>query len=155
MKTKTIIITILATLATTYGQDAQPSRRSVVVPSVSPTENNQDPVTLDANYSVTVKGGFGDSKPLDVTLSGNGPKFTASLAGPIRNIEIIVKQKEACFTIQYSIVDQVPITTGTNTSYVSTAITGTYYAALGQQFPVLQVGDKTLSIQIDKIKTNK
>ena len=150
MKPTTIIITILATLATSYGQIPAPANNPQSAPQAE-----AGPVTLDANYSITISGGLGDSKPGDVILSGNGPRFSATLPDPRRTIEIIVSQKDAIYTIVYTMSAQLPISSGNMVQYVDSGISGTYYATLGQPFTVLQVGDKLLSIQIDKTKAKK
>jgi len=150
MKPTTTIIALLATLATSYGQDP-----ALANPPKSSPQAETAPATLDANYSITISGGLGDSKSGDVILSGNGPRFHATLPEPRRTIEIILSQKDAVYTVVYSISAQLPINSGNNVQYVDTGITGTYYASLGQPFTVLQVGDKTLSIQIDKTKAKK
>jgi hypothetical protein len=92
---------------------------------------------LDANYSVTISGGFGDSKTGDIILSGNGPDFRVELLG--LTIRIVVSLKDAEYSVYYTIND-------------SCFITGTYYATLGEPFTVLQAGDKMISITIDKTK---
>lgn len=160
MKPKSILLAILTTLATTYGQLPPNAPRQPQFPptaprqtSPQPTENT--PATLDANFSIKISGGLGDSKPTDVILSGNGPQFEVSLIEPVRHISIIVNQKDSIYTVGYRIGAMLPVTSGNNIQYSDSVITGTYYATLGQPFNVLQVGDKTLSIQIDKTKANK
>jgi hypothetical protein len=107
MKPKTIIITILATLATSYGQAPAPA----INPQSSP-QAETGPATLDANYSITISGGLGDSKSGDVILSGNGPRFHATLPEPRQTIEILVSQKDGVYTVVYSIGAQLPIYSG-------------------------------------------
>ena len=150
MKPTTIIITILATLATSYGQIPAPANNPQSAPQAE-----AGPVTLDANYSITISGSLGDSKTGDIILSGNGPRFHATLPDPIRTIEIIVSQKDAKYGVVYTIGDRLPISSGNNIQYVDSVIMGTYYATLGQPFTVLQAGEKMISIQIDKTKAKK
>jgi len=150
MKPTTIIITILATLATSYGQDPAPA-----TPSKNSPQAETGPATLDANYSITISGDLEDSKSGDVILSGNGPKFHVSLSEPRKTIDIVVSQKDANYSVSYSIGTLLPKYSGNNVQYETSEIIGTFNATLGKPFTVLQAGDKILSIQLDKTNAKK
>lgn len=155
MKTAAVLITILATLATSHAQEPAASPRRITTKSSEPTgqpvAGTSQPAP-DANYTLTISGSVGDSQAFNTTLGGTGPRFTANLINPTRKIEILVTQKEGVFEMTYAIVAQLPITNGSNTQYCDTSVTGTFLATPGQPFPVLKEGDKTLSIEIDKTK---
>lgn len=152
MKQKTIL-TILAAFTTAYGHLlAAPSTPQ---PPPHPKTDPTAPTTLDGNYSITILDGLDDAKSDDIILSGNGPRFQTSFSDPTRNFDIFVTQKDAFYILNYTISIVHIISCNGMKSGVVTNLSGSYCATLGQPFSVLQVGDKTLSIQIDKTKPKK
>jgi hypothetical protein len=154
MKTLVLLIAILASIATGFGQN--PPQKRVAVsnrPSIdSPAGDNN----LGENYSVKVQGGIGDSKPIDITLSGNGPQFSISLTEPILKMELRIGKKRELLAVSYAITAYIPVPSGNGAmSYPDTVVKGTYYATLGEPFTVLKVGEKTLTFQIDKSAETK
>ena len=162
MKTSALLVALLATLVSSQGEDAAPPSQQVVtapavrrriasVPQLDPT----DAPRLDSNFTVKVRGGLGPSKPLDVTLSGNGPKFTVSLAEPRGSIGIAIEEKDGVFSVSYNIGVQFMVQDSPNTSsYRDSSVNGSFVAKLGEPFPILKGGDHSLSIEIDRAKNN-
>jgi len=59
-------------------------------------------------------------------------------------------------TVVYSIGAQIAVKTGESAvQYQDASVTGSFLATLGQPFPVLQIGDSKLTIQVDKITEKK
>jgi len=156
MKTAAILIALLATLISSQGEDAAPPlvRRRAIgsAPQLEPT----DAPRLDSNFTVKVQGGLGSSKPLDVTLSGVGPQFTAILSEPIGSIGIAVEEKDGVFSVSYNITVQFMVQESPNSSTSrNSSVTGRFVAKLGEPFPILKVGDQSLTIEIERAKSKK
>ena len=161
MKTTALLVALLATLVSSQAEDAAPPaqqvapavrRRIASVPQPDPT--NASP--LDSNFTVKVRGSLGPSKPLDVTLSGNGPRFTAVLAEPRGSIGIAIEEKDGVFSVSYNIGVQFMVQdTPNSSSSRDSSVNGSFVAKLGEPFPILKVGDQSLTIEIDRAKNKK
>ena len=159
MKTTAILVALLATLISSQGEDVasptQPARRRVVTVS-DPRQDSTDAPKLDSNITVKVQGGMGSSKPLDVTLSGVGPKFQAVLAEPPGTIQVSVEEKDGGFSVSYGISVQLIVqNNANNSSYRDSSVTGNFIAKVGEPFPILKVGDQSLTIEIERAKSKK
>lgn len=157
MKTHgSIIAILLATTLLATAQEPVPStHRRAVVPSGG-TESEGESRALTTNYQITIAGSLGKTDPIDVTLSGSSRVFSATLQNPIRKIEVKLINEKDSLTVIYSIGAQIAVKTGENTfQYQDTSVTGSFLATLGQPFPVLQIGDSKLTIQVDKVSEKK
>ena len=117
-----------------------------------------DPSGLDAlsaNYQITIAGSLGKSDPIDVTLRGSSSKFDAILEKPSRRIEIVLRKDGETVNVLYSLGARIQTTVGNNVSYNDTNVTGSFIATLGEPFPILEVGDAKLTIQVDKISEKR
>jgi hypothetical protein len=170
MKTHhSIIAILLATTLLATAQEPVPStpRRIVVVPSPSTPRRIVDapsggaeaagqPNALATNYQIIIAGSLGKTDPVDVTLRGSSLVFSATLQNPIRRIEVKLMNEKDSLTVVYSIGAQIAINTGENAAqYQDASVTGSFLATLGQPFPILQIGDSKLTIQVDKIAEKK
>ena len=157
MKTTALLIALLAMLVSSQAQDtpppAQPPPARRVVTTLPPLPATIAP--LDSNYTVKVQGGMGSSKSLDVTLSGNGPRFMTTLAEPRGNIMLEIGEKDGAFFVTYNIFVQFPVQENNNISYRDTNVIGSFLAKLDEPFPILKVGDQSLTIELEKTKGKK
>jgi hypothetical protein len=149
MKTSILILTTILTAAPfSYSQERviiRGSDNAVNAPSTTDS--------LSRNYAITVAGALGQSDPIDVTLRGNSQKFNASLEEPNRKIEIIIREDNESLHVTYAIAAQFTVKAGEDKTFVrSTNVTGSFIAELGKPFPVLDVSDSSLTIQVDEVK---
>ena len=151
MKTHTLII--CAIFATALGSQGEPQRPRVVEAARGTDKSQQSQQSeLSRNYTVTVKGSMGTSDPFDVILRGSSKRFSTDLVDPIRTIEIILREGDEGITVTYSIGARIAIKTGENSSeFRDTRVTGSFLATVGDPFSVLEVGDSSLTIQIDPV----
>lgn len=126
------------------------------VPSPSGPKLEEQSNALAANYQITIAGSLGKTEPFDVTLRGNSPIFLANLPDPTRSIEVRLLNEKDPLKVVYSIDAVIPVKTGENSvQYRDVRVRGSFLATLGQAFPILQIGDSKLTIQVDKIAEKK
>jgi hypothetical protein len=156
MKTHHAIIAILlATTLLATAQEPVPPTPRRVFPSVG-NESEGEPSALGTNYQIIIAGSLGKTDPIDVTLRGSSRVFSATLQNPIRRIEVKLMNEKDSLTVVYSIGAQIAVKTGESAvQYQDASVTGSFLATLGQPFPVLQIGDSKLTIQVDKITEKK
>ena len=95
---------------------------------------------------------MGKSEPFDVILRGSSSKFSADLAEPNRSIEIILNEGDKWLSVTYAIRAPIAVKSDeASISYQDTNIRGSFLAKLGEPFPVLEVGDSKLTIQVDHV----
>ena len=75
---------------------------------------------------------------------------------PLKKVEVIVNEADGQLSVVYAIVANGVSQSDPKTSDVSTMeITGTFRPTLGQPFPILQIDEARLTIQIDKDAVDK
>ena len=143
------IFALAVLFLTTSLQAQEPARRVI---GKAPDTFAPGAPALEENYTVTVRGGFAEANSINVVLSGNGPKFSTQLADPSRKVELLLTPSKDALLVHYAINIQVPVKTESvgQVYYSDASVNGNYLAKLGEAFPVLKVGDTTLTIQVDK-----
>jgi hypothetical protein len=152
--TSTAVILSFIIVAIAAAQDSsQQPRRVVQQPDrlVTPTTAPQK-----ENYKITIKGGVAKDAMFNLILQGSGPKFSTMTANPVKKVEVLVNEADGQLNVVYAIVANGVSQSDPKTSEVSSMeITGTFRPTLGQPFPILQIDEARLTIQIDKDSDEK
>jgi len=78
------------------------------------------------------------------------------LAEPKGVIEIVVEEKDSVFSVTYGISVEFIVQENANSfSSRNASVTGSFVAKLGEPFPILKVGDQSLTIELEKTKGKK
>jgi hypothetical protein len=130
----------------------------IAIPAIAqePPQVNQGSSTLSKNFQITIKGSLGQSEGIDVVLRGNSRKFSTALQDPTRKIEIVLQEDEGQITVLYALFARIAVkVSDNNISYQDAETTGSFQATLGEPFRVLEVGDSSLTIQVDPATKTK
>lgn len=145
---------VLATASLLHAQEPvqRTFRRSPVAENADMTQNQR----LSRNYMVSIAGSLGKSEPMNVILRGSSKRFYATLENPTRTMEIFLDEDGDNVTVFYSLAARIAVKVGDNaTSYQDASTSGSFLATLGEAFPVLEVGDSRLTIQVDPMPAKK
>ena len=152
--TSTAVILSLIIVAIAAAEETSQQPRKVVQPPdrLVPAAST----ALKQNYKITIKGGFAKDAMFNLILQGSGPKFTTFTGTPLKKVEIVIEELEDQLHVVYAIVADGSTQPDAKTPGVSSMqITGAFRPTLGQAFPVLQIDETQLTIQIDKDSDKK
>lgn len=139
----TLTLTLLAFLAL-----PQVSRAQIRNLPSSPAA---DAAGLLENHTIRIWGSYGETLPLDLSVTGVGPAFSIQTAEPNISFQAIVTQQKDKLQISYTLSASVPFKTGANTSeYRSVNLSGTVRCDYDKPLSIATINQKKLEILIQK-----
>lgn len=143
MKNTLILILSLLT-ALTLPPVANAQLRHVTAPAAETD-------ALTENHTIRLSGHYGETLPVDFTVTGVGPSFFIEAAEPNIKFQAVVAQQKDKLHVNYNLSASVPFKTGANTvEYRSVNLSGSVRCDYGKPLSIASINQKKLEIMIQK-----